>query len=500
MRVTVADLVGSALGLTCVAGHAGLSAPVHWVHVFETTDPTPWLTGGEFLLTVDLGRRDDADVAELCRRLARRGVAGIGFGVGITSDAVPKAWIREAERHGIPLLEVPLGVPFIGISRFVSDRDLQEQARRAEAMLRQQAEFAALALAPTSAAAITERLAVLLDADAAVYLPADDRLERLHAASTGDAGDAPFASEHLRDQVLRLLEAEQPAVTVAASGWYVRAVRLGDAASEGIGLLARRERFSALESMYIGSSMAIAELGSRSRAATDERLADLRAKALAQVWTTESDELREALLRWLLGRDTELVLVVLGGAARRDDATGGAEPLHVPGMVAAAAFEEEVVALLPAGVLDAAWEPPAGRSAGVSGPVDVQRFAAAKAEAQLAARAAARAAAARLDAAALLSSHGAAIVDREQASGLRSVIRDRLARAAGPEAEELERALAAFLRRNGHAGAAAAELGVHRQTLAVRLRRAERILALDLDDPDDRATLWLALRSAAPAR
>ncbi|MCH1881924.1 PucR family transcriptional regulator [Agrococcus sp. ARC_14] len=502
MRVTVADLVESVVGLTCVAGHSGLSAPVHWVHVFETNDPTPWLTGGEFLLTVDLGRRDDSDVAELCERLARRGVAGLGFGVGVTSDAVPAAWIRESERHGIPLLEVPFDVPFIGISRFVSDRDLQEQARRSEAMLRQQSEFAGFALSPMSAAGIVERLADQLEADAAVYLPAEDRFERLRVTAplAGQPGEgAPFAPELLRAQVQRLLEGEQTAAIVAASGWYVHAARFAEPGAEGVGLIARRERFSALESMFIGSSMAIAELGARSRAATEERLAGLRSSALAQVWKTDSEGLRDALLRWLLGRSTDFVLAVLVEQPQSGGAARPTAPPHLPGMIAAAVSDDGVVALLPADALDLRWTPPARWSVGVSGVVDVRGFLTAKSEAVLASRAAARASAPRLDAAALLpAQRTAAIVDHDQANSLLTVIRGRLSEVDAAHSVELERALTAFLRRNGRIESAAADLGVHRQTLATRLRRAERILALDLDDPDDRATLWLALRGAAP--
>ena len=48
------------LELTVVAGEAGLDRAVRWVHISELEDPTPWLSGGELLLTTGLQLGDDA--------------------------------------------------------------------------------------------------------------------------------------------------------------------------------------------------------------------------------------------------------------------------------------------------------------------------------------------------------------------------------------------------------------------------------------------------------
>lgn len=53
MTTTVADLLAMAdLSLTLVAGKDGVRRPIRWAHVFELEDPTPFLRGGEVLLTV----------------------------------------------------------------------------------------------------------------------------------------------------------------------------------------------------------------------------------------------------------------------------------------------------------------------------------------------------------------------------------------------------------------------------------------------------------------
>ncbi|MFD8910790.1 PucR family transcriptional regulator [Streptomyces sp. NPDC059575] len=65
-----------------------------------------------------------------------------------------------------------------------------------------------------------------------------------------------------------------------------------------------------------------------------------------------------------------------------------------------------------------------------------------------------------------------------------------------PAHQELARTAEVYLDRAGQAGRAAAELGIHRQTLYYRLSRVERLTGLDLDDGEDRLLLHMALKRA----
>ena len=51
----------SEVGLELAAGQASAAAPLRWVHCTELLDPTPWLSGGELVLTtgsqLDSGER-----------------------------------------------------------------------------------------------------------------------------------------------------------------------------------------------------------------------------------------------------------------------------------------------------------------------------------------------------------------------------------------------------------------------------------------------------------
>ncbi|MDQ0406505.1 hypothetical protein J2S50_005054 [Streptomyces sp. DSM 40167] len=64
-----------------------------------------------------------------------------------------------------------------------------------------------------------------------------------------------------------------------------------------------------------------------------------------------------------------------------------------------------------------------------------------------------------------------------------------------PAHRELVRTAETYLDRAGQAGRAAAELGIHRQTLYYRLSRVEQLTGLDLDDGEDRLLLHMALKA-----
>ena len=126
MSVAVRQLLAAAdLGLELVAGARGVGRtdPIRWAHISEIPDPTPWLEGGELLLTTGLGVKDDADLQRrLIAGLDGVGCPAVGFGVGIWLDAVPPAMLAEADRRGLPLFTVPYEVPFIAVTRYVSRR------------------------------------------------------------------------------------------------------------------------------------------------------------------------------------------------------------------------------------------------------------------------------------------------------------------------------------------------------------------------------------------
>ena len=113
--LTLRDLIRD-LDVKLHAGETGLDRPVRWVHISELLDPTPWLSGGELLLSTGLQLTDDTQIREYLDRLSGHQLAGLGFGTGFNHSTVPPALVEAAEKRGFPLFEVPYEVPFIALT------------------------------------------------------------------------------------------------------------------------------------------------------------------------------------------------------------------------------------------------------------------------------------------------------------------------------------------------------------------------------------------------
>jgi PucR family transcriptional regulator, purine catabolism regulatory protein len=124
--LTVESLVAE-LDLTLATGEEHAGATVRWVHSTELLDPTPWLRGGELLLTTGLQLQGAKPQREFVERLAEREIAGLGFGTGFVHRKVPAAILNAARKRGFPLFEVPYELPFIAITERVFAQLLNER-------------------------------------------------------------------------------------------------------------------------------------------------------------------------------------------------------------------------------------------------------------------------------------------------------------------------------------------------------------------------------------
>jgi purine catabolism regulator len=115
VELTVESLIDE-LGLELASGHESAGAHVRWVHSTELLDPTPWLKGGELLLTTGLQLDGAKSQREFLGRLADHEIAGLGFGTGFTHKRLPAALVTAARKREFPLFEVPYRLPFIAIT------------------------------------------------------------------------------------------------------------------------------------------------------------------------------------------------------------------------------------------------------------------------------------------------------------------------------------------------------------------------------------------------
>jgi PucR family transcriptional regulator, purine catabolism regulatory protein len=192
--LTVRDIAGMpGLELGVAAGGEGLGNAVSWLHVSELADPTQFLEGGEFLLTTGLGVGELATTQRAyLRRLARHGLAGLGFGIGFGFPDVPPPIVEEADKLAFPVLTVPYEVPFVAITKAAFTHLANEQLeqvtsalavheRLADAVLRGRGLQALLAVVcnhlDCSLALVDEQGRVVSERHARRRLPFDDALE-----------------------------------------------------------------------------------------------------------------------------------------------------------------------------------------------------------------------------------------------------------------------------------------------------------------------------------
>ena len=66
------------VGLSLAAGREGAESPIRWVHITELLDPTPWMSGGELLLTTGIQLGEEDEQRAFVRRLVDHHLAGLG--------------------------------------------------------------------------------------------------------------------------------------------------------------------------------------------------------------------------------------------------------------------------------------------------------------------------------------------------------------------------------------------------------------------------------------
>lgn len=190
--LTVGELIKD-LDVRLVAGEQGLELPVRWVHMSELLDPTPWLSGGEVLLTTGLQLDKPDTQREFITRLIDRQLAGIGFGIGFGFDEVPPALATVAAERDFPVFEVPYELPFIAVTEAAFTQLVNEQYAVLRRALAAQERLERIVLSERGLDALAGTLATLL-AGSVLVLDARGELLVQHAFRRPVAADgAPAA-------------------------------------------------------------------------------------------------------------------------------------------------------------------------------------------------------------------------------------------------------------------------------------------------------------------
>ncbi len=485
---TVLDI--PALALVLRAGRTAIDAPVRWVAVSELEDPTPYLDGGEILLTTGL-RLGEQDWSGFVDRLSRAGVSAVGIGVGLTHDRVPSGLVAAADAAGLPLLEVPEPTPFMAVSRAISDLLAAAEYEAVTRTVAAQRDLTRAALAPEGAAAVVARLSIVLSADL-VLLDPGGRL--LHAAPR----EAASWVDPLGPEIERMrARGPRSSAAIEVENTYVVMQSLAPAGRvRGFLAVARAEPFDTADLALVNVGVALVSLAMERSIGTDTARRELRSALLAlladgipaerlPVAGVGWDELLAGPVRVLVADGLAADLLALVEQVEESDASQGWR--------GAALYEGRVVVLQPAA---APAKPPAPAPGTTTGAIawgisDVVPVTALADGLRQGRRALAAAGAGGVRSFGDLARDGlVGLVDEEAARGFADALLGPLERR---ERGDLVASVRAWLAHHGQWDAAATTLGVHRHTLRYRMRRVEELLERSLDDPDLRAELWVAL-------
>lgn len=472
------------LGLGVLAGGDALDRPVRWVAVSELEDPTPFLEGGELVLTTGM-RLDAGNAGPYVERLVGREVAGLGFGVGLGHETIPGELVEAATRAGLPLLEVPRDTPFVAIGKAVSELLAAEQYDELSRAFAAQGRLTRAALRPEGPRAVIDRLARELDGWAILL---DEAGGVRHAAGRGSAGAADGLGPEL-ERLRKVSNRGAPAsVALSSPKENVIVQPFGARRVRGFLAVGLGRPFTPVAHTVVnaaGSLLTLAVEHGREHLAAERRV---RSAVLRLLVAGQPDAGCETLER--LGERLPAGPLVVLACAGEPEAV-----LETAGEAFAAADGDRVVLLVPAsgaGAVAAALGEHGPVGVGDSVGLDDLRTGLDQADRALAA---ARRGAVPVMRFADLAGQGLlALLDSGAAAAFSSALLAPL-RKYGSRADLLE-SLRVYLDCNGHWDAAAQRLGVHRHTLRYRMRRVAELVGRDLDDPAARAELWIALAVA----
>jgi PucR family transcriptional regulator, purine catabolism regulatory protein len=512
-------------GLELVTGESAADAPVRWVHISELTDPTPWLSGGELLLTTGIQLDTEERQREFVRRLSGRHLAGLGFGTGFDFDELPAPLVEEAAALGFPVFEVPYELPFIALTEKAFTRLVNEQYEVLQRGIALHKRLERLVLEERGLDEVVRALAAATGGTISVLSARGDTI-----ASKSFRRRLPDeAIEHVREEVRRRgAELETHGSNNPETGEFLpdhpeiagRSLAL-PVAIRGRGapqawLVAARDAgglgdFERLILQQAVTVVALELMRQRAMRDTERRLAgDVLAEALNG--RLSEDEVAVRLRPFGVGENAA-VLVFAGQDGGSAAPAEGDLDRHLAdaGVGALVAAHGRLLCA----VIDArdGLDPVAlaGRARdALAADGDDLRAAASRPAAVGSLRRSFHEARCALEAAALANGHSPQVASYRDLGAFQLLLSLQdddalrlycdsvlgpLEDASGEYGDELIRSLEAFIEHNGQWEKAARGLYCHRHTLRYRIRRVEQLTGRDLSSARDRIEFWLALRA-----
>ncbi|MBS1843230.1 MAG: PucR family transcriptional regulator ligand-binding domain-containing protein [Actinobacteria bacterium] len=487
MAFTVRDLTEiPSLKTKFLAGREGAHRALGWAHSCELAAPWEWLGRGDLLMTDGFAVPDSAEgQVAFVRQLEATGIAGVAVGEELHAPEISKEMLAEADRLSFPILSTAYDVPFIAVAQAVAQANNHAEQERMTLTMRI---YEAVRQGPHDRPAeIVRRIGEDLGADLQIIDRSGEPLL-----------DCEPLDPRLREQIIAVIDervGSMPAVTRVPDG--ERQALVAPVPSSEFACLVARPRGDAIPALALLQHVgAVVALEIERRVAQQEARRRLGSELLAHLIDrridTESGSRR--MDDFALG---EGVLILLAVDAQEESSADRLDrglrragvanlQLRRSNTIYALVREEAVATvetILGEGLI-------AGSSGPISGAGQVP-------DAAKEARWALDAARGRHRELAHYGHEAPPFMPRT-VSEARAAADEVLGELLAYDAEhvgDLVRSLREFLVANRSWQRAAGLLGVHKQTLVYRMRRVQELTGRRLDDTDDVAQLWLALKA-----
>lgn len=496
MAITVRDLVNSPdLGTRVLAGASGLDQEIVWAHVCELADPTEWLSEGELLMTVGYTLPEQpAQQESYIENLAQAGLSGLVIAEGMLAPDLSLELRAAADRCSFPVLLNAYGIPYTSVVRAVADANRSAEHARLLKILRVY-ERVRLAVGSDSGADLIGQLGDMVGCDLFVVDPENG------CSVIPDIPQPPTEMLRALREVLEKRPGPMPAILRLDTEQHP-AVAVPIPASRSTVLIAVVEMGSMPQTSVLHHIAAVAALEVEKLGAEYERRLRLGSELLAGLADSRlAADLAEHLLSERQLSDEPRLLAACPADVGKNEHSNlhlRLEDRGVPHLLLRRT--PSLTALLPATTKEVdAFREEVGPAfpIGLSDPVgNLPRVPDAYREAQWALQSA--------------IANNKTVMRYGEESALSPFLPRTLSGAnrivdyiLGPLLEydatndsQLVASLKTFLSNQRSWQRAAASLHVHRQTLVYRMRRVEELTGRRLDETDDVAELWLALRAA----
>lgn len=170
-----------------VAGAAGLSRAVRWVHTTELADIAPLLREGDLLLSTGIAMPEEPDEhGDYAVGLREGGAVGLVIELGRRwRDELPPSLVEACEKHCLPLVQLDRVVRFAAVAQAVGERIVDAQVTELREAQRVHDTFTELSIAEAGPGEVLDAVQRL--SGAAVVLESDEHQILDYRSGAGDS-------------------------------------------------------------------------------------------------------------------------------------------------------------------------------------------------------------------------------------------------------------------------------------------------------------------------